>query len=122
MDRNRIKIAIADDNPRIRQTLFDILTEKGYSAKTVKNGYELLSHIKKEYPNIVILDLVMPEKDGAAIFTTIKSISPGTKIIIYTGYHKYENSAFAKTADRFMLKDDNPEGLLRAVEELAEIE
>lgn len=119
MQKKKIKILIADDNPNIRQTLTDILTEKGYSIETVKDGYELLAYIKERSPNIIILDLVMPTKSGTEVFTSIKNISPYTRIIIYTSFQKYEHSMYAEVADKWLLKSDNPEKLLETIEELS---
>lgn len=115
---NKKLIVIADDNPDICYTLKDILTEKGYLVETVKNGYELLAYLKEKSVQILILDLMMPEKDGIEIFNPVKCISPKTKIIIYTGFQRYEDSVCAKMADRFLLKGDNPEKLLQVIAEL----
>ncbi|MBI4971672.1 MAG: response regulator [Candidatus Omnitrophica bacterium] len=116
--RKKVKIVIADDNPGIRQTLRDILTEKEYQVDTVENGYELIAYLRENNPKIVILDMMMPEKDGTEVFNTIRSIQSGIKIIIYTGFQRYENSVYAHSAEKFLLKDENPEKLLRAIEEL----
>lgn len=118
MLKNKIKVLIADDNPGIRSTLKDILTDKEYAVSTVKNGYELLSSLKGEPPRVIILDLIMPEKSGIEVLSAIKSVLPGTKIIIYTGFKKYQNSIYAGMADRFLLKGENPENLLKAISEL----
>ena len=109
---------IADDNQRICQTLVDILTQKGYLVETVKNGYELLIYLKVHTPQILILDLMMPEKDGVEILDTVKGSSPEVKIIIYTGFRRYEHSLYAREADRFLVKSDDPEKLLQAIEEM----
>jgi len=117
--KKEISIVIADDNEGIRQTLKDILSEKGYLVETANNGYELYHYLKKKSPDIIILDLMMPEKDGIEILFSIKTISPGSKIIIYTGFQRYENSIYAQTADRFILKGQTPEDLLKAIDELS---
>jgi len=114
-----VSIVIADDNAGIRQTLKDILSEKGYFVETVNNGYELYNYLKKKSADIVILDLMMPEKDGIEVLFSIKTISPGSKIIIYTGFQRYENSIYAQTADRFLLKGNTLEDLLKAIVELS---
>lgn len=116
----KVEIVIADDNPNICQTLTDILVEEGYRVHAVRNGYELLSYLKSSgrTPEVIILDLIMPEKDGLDIFDSIKSIAPDVRIVIYTGYQKYEKSIYAKTADRFLLKDSPPKKLLEALKEL----
>ncbi len=116
------KIVIADDNATIRSTLKDILTEKDFLVETVMDGYELLLYLKEKPADIVILDLVMPEKGGLEILSTIKSIAPKTKIIIYTGYKKYESSVYARCADDFLLKGGNPEKLLDVIFNLSEKE
>lgn len=117
--QKKIKVLIADDDPNIRMTLKDILAEKGFIAETANNGYELLASLKKKLPNIIILDLMMPEKDGIEVISTIKSISTDIKIIIYTGFRKYEKSTYAHLADIFLLKATGPEKLLQAIIDLS---
>ncbi|GEM_PF-611873 len=116
--RKKVRIVIADDNPDIRQTLKDILTEKEYQVDTVNNGYELIAYLRENNPKILILDMMMPEKDGTEVFNTIRSIQSNIKIIIYTGFQRFENSMYAQNAEKFLLKDENPEKLLQAIEEL----
>ncbi len=114
----KIKVLIADDDPNICMTLKDILSEKGFIAETANNGYELLANLKRKLPNIIILDLMMPEKDGIEVISTIKSIGSDIKIIIYTGFKKYEKSTYARLADKFLLKATGPEKLLQTIIEL----
>lgn len=116
--QNKIKIVIADDNPVIRKTLEDVLTEKEYQVETVKDGYELLDYLKTNSPHIIILDLMMPLKDGLEILSAVKNISPYTRIIIYTGFQKYKDSPFARIADKFLLKNEGMEKLLQTLEEI----
>ncbi len=113
-------ILIADDNANFCQTLKDILLEKGgYKIDTVDDGYKTLMYLRKNSPNVLILDLMMPFKDGLTIFSAIKNVAPKTKIIIYTAFKKYEDSAQAKSADRFLLKGGSLNELLEAIDELA---
>ena len=116
--KNKIKIVIADDNPNIRHTLADILTSKGYLVDTVSDGYELIDYLKENSSDILILDLIMPNKDGIEILSTVKNISSDTKIIIYTAFQRYEHSVYANKVDKFLLKTDKPEKLLQAIEKL----
>ncbi len=73
--QNKSSIIIADDNQGICENLIDIFSEKGYFVEAVNNGYELLSYLKKKSSDIIILDLMMPEKDGIEILSAIKTIS-----------------------------------------------
>lgn len=114
----KAQIVIADDNENIRHTLKDILVEHSYGVDTVRDGFELLSYLKKSEPDIVILDLMMPEKNGIEVFDCLKYIRPKTKIIIYTAYHKYKSSPYAHLANKFVLKNSPTQELLEAIEAL----
>jgi len=116
--KNTAKIVIADDNKEMCELLTDILTEGGHEVEAVYNGYELLSYLETNSPSIIILDLMMPEKDGLSILDTIKQVSPYARIIIYTGYQEYENSVYARVADRFLVKGESLDKLIGAVSEL----
>ena len=111
-------ILIADDNSDIRQILKDILVREGYLVELAKDGLEALTCVKEKSIDLLILDLIMPDRSGMEIFTSIKSISPRTKIIIYTGFPHYENSVYAKYADKFILKGSDIKKLLQAIEEI----
>ncbi|MFH1753757.1 MAG: response regulator [Candidatus Omnitrophota bacterium] len=114
----KLKIAIADDNPAMRQELKEMLTAEGYSVKTFNDGYEVLAYLKNASPHILILDLVMPNKGGTDIISAIKSISPGTKIIIYTGFKEYEHLMDINFIDKFILKAGDPKELLKALKDM----
>lgn len=114
----KARIVIADDNANIRLTLTDILTEHSYVVDAVKNGYELIAYLKKSEPDIIILDLMMPEKDGIEVFDCLKCLRPEIKIIIYTAFHRYSESQYARLASKFVLKDSPSQDLLKAIEEL----
>jgi len=114
-----IKILIADDNSSIREGLKDILSEKDYLTETASNGYELLENIRKQKPHIIILDLMMPEKDGVEILPAIKCVVPDVKIIIYTAFSRYENSVYVEMADKFLLKTDSPEDIIKVIDGFA---
>jgi len=113
------KIVIADDNRGICDLVSDLLEKRGYDVDAVYDGYELLSYLENNSPVVIILDLMMPEKDGFSIFNTIRQISPYSRIIIYTGYGEHQDSVYARAADRFLVKGKSMEELVNAVEELS---
>lgn len=114
----KIKIVVADDNPGIRQTFSDLLAEEGYQVETVSNGYQLLDYLRDNSADLVILDLMMPEKDGLETISALRSIAPEIKVIVYTAFGRYENSLYAREADRFLLKTDSPDIVLASIREL----
>ena len=115
---HRAKIVIADDNPDIRELISEILNSTGFAAESVKNGYELLSYLETNNPSVIVLDLMMPDKDGLSIIDTIKQVSPYSRIVIYTGHQEYENSVYARAADGFLVKGQNVEKLVNMIQNL----
>lgn len=113
------KMVIADDNLEVCELLGEIFGGLGYAVDAVHTGYELISYLDKNNPAVIILDLMMPEKSGISILSSIKEISPFSRIIIYTGHHEFEKSVYARTADRFILKGVKINSLIDAVKELS---
>ncbi|MBD3427014.1 MAG: response regulator [Candidatus Omnitrophica bacterium] len=113
------RVVIADDNREMCELVADILEDKGYQVDSVYNGYELLAYLETNNPSIIILDLMMPDKDGLSILNTLKQVSPYSRIIIYTGYQEYEKSVYARTADRFLVKGGSIEELINAVSDFS---
>jgi DNA-binding response OmpR family regulator len=67
------KILIADDNEHIRESLASILEDEGYAMWTAKDGAEALRKVREVAPDILILDITMPEMSGYEVCQTIKS-------------------------------------------------
>jgi putative two-component system response regulator len=76
----KTKILIADDVPANRHILAQFLKEMGYSVIETENGREALNTVMSEKPDIVLLDIAMPEMDGIEVCRIIKT-NPLTKII-----------------------------------------
>jgi CheY-like chemotaxis protein len=112
------KVVIADDNKGICDVVKSILEDEGYEVDMVHNGYELLAYLENNNPSIIILDLMMPAKNGLSVLSTVKQICPYSRIVIYTGYQEYENSVYARTADRFLVKGESMEDLVKTIGEL----
>ncbi|HNX90505.1 MAG TPA: response regulator [Candidatus Omnitrophota bacterium] len=118
-NNNLGKIILADDNEDICDLVEDALMRAGYTVESVSNGFSLITYLKENQDvDAVILDLVMPEKGGESVFDTIRSISPISKIIIYTGYSRYRYSAMGKNADAFIEKTEGIDKIIQTLKEL----
>jgi threonine synthase len=72
------RIAIADDNPEVRRLIRRILQAQGnYQLYEASNGREAVELVRKEHPNLLILDLMMPEMDGFTVMEELRK-SPDT--------------------------------------------
>ncbi|RKY40975.1 MAG: hypothetical protein DRP85_07460 [Candidatus Makaraimicrobium thalassicum] len=121
MSEDQKRIVVAEDSPELCDVLKDILEGEGYRVDFVHDGFSLVSYLKENQDiDAIILDLVMPKKDGISVFDTVRSISPASRIIIYTGHTDYRHSVFARKADAFINKTDSAEKLLGALREVLE--
>jgi len=77
------KILVVDDNPELRTLLKSYLTQEGFAIVTASNGQEALFVARQEKPDLVILDLMMPEMDGYEFMRTF-SREAQTPIIVLT--------------------------------------
>lgn len=69
---NRANILVVDDTPENLRLLAGILSEKGYLVRPVPNGKLALSAAEKMLPDIVLLDIMMPEMDGYEVCQRLK--------------------------------------------------
>ena len=123
---NKIKVLIADDHAVVRMGLASLLgTSK--SIEVVGEAFDGEDTIRKALklkPDVVVMDLVMPRKDGIAATTEIKEKLPETKVLILTTFSSSEN--IAKTlkagATGAVLKSSSNDELIGAVLEVAKDE
>ena len=85
---NKIKIAFADDHEMIRESMIELLKRKLDIDVVVsaKDGKELIAGVYEHKPDLVILDIHMPKKDGVEVAQILKSKMPDLKILIWTTY------------------------------------
>ncbi|MBN8666715.1 MAG: response regulator [Chitinophagales bacterium] len=67
------KILVVDDDPYILMSLEFLLKKNGFDVMVARNGTEALDLVEKQVPQIVLLDIMMPDVDGYAICKHIKS-------------------------------------------------
>ncbi len=121
MANEQKRIVIADDNRELCILMKTILEEEGYGVDFVHDGFALIAYLKETQDiDVIILDLIMPERGGISILNTIRSVSPVSKIIIYTGYTSYRHSVFAREADAFISKGEGAEKIIKTIQSLLE--
>ena len=83
--KDRAEVLIIDDDPKARSTLSDILRLKGYRVLTAGSGAEALAQSGGS-PDVVLLDLRLPDIPGIEVLKRVKAASPSTEVIILTGH------------------------------------
>ena len=117
-----IKILIADDQELIRQSLMIILNSESNFEVTdaVANGVEVIRSVRKERPDVILMDIRMPEMDGVVCTQIIKENYPDIKIIILTTFDddEYVFNALKYGASGYLLKGISMKELTEAVQKV----
>ncbi|MBC8412095.1 response regulator, partial [bacterium] len=67
-----------------------VIEKEGYETFIASGGREGMEIFAREDPDLVITDLMMPDMDGMEVMHLVKKASPGTEVILITGYGEYE--------------------------------
>jgi len=79
-------ILVADDDAAIRSLLRQVLQEDGYLVHEAATGIEVVEKVKEESPDLVIMDVRMPELDGIEALSRVKATNPRTAVLIMTAF------------------------------------
>ena len=115
-----IKVLIADDQELIRQSLQIVLDSREELQVTdaVANGQEVVGSVRRERPDVILMDIRMPKMDGVQCTKIIKDLCPDVKIIILTTFDddEYVHNALKYGASGYLLKGVSMDGLVEAIE------
>lgn len=118
-----IKVLLADDQELIRQSPSFVMSKQEdiEMVGTAANGCEALELVEEKQPDVVLLDIRMPEMDGVECTRRIKQEFPGIKVIILTTFDDddYVFDALRYGASGYLLKGVSVDGLTNAVREAA---
>ena len=117
------RILVIDDEPHILLMVKKMLERAGYEIDLASNGSEGLRLFSKLKPDLVITDIIMPEKEGLETIREMKRISSDLKIIAMSGGGKISADNYLETArifgaSRLIEKPFSQKQLLTYVEEL----
>lgn len=102
-----MRVLIADDAPDIRLLLRMYLTDSRFEVVgEAGDGVQAVRLVEEHRPDAVILDLAMPEMDGLEAIPLIKKASPGTKIVVLSGFDagQMADKAIGLGADCYLQK------------------
>ncbi len=108
MDEKKTTIMVVDDNPDIINIVKTILEGKGYHVVGALSGQELLTHLENQKPDLIILDIMMPQMDGLEVLTRLKGATETSSIpvILLTAKVQYEDvlGGYKLGADYYITK------------------
>ena len=110
-------VLVVDDEERIRSSLRGILTDEGFRVLETGDAPGVMAIIAREHPDVVLLDVWMPELDGIELLRRIKTEQPTTHVIMISGHANIQNAVAATRlgAADFIEKPFSVAGLLASI-------
>ncbi len=117
------RILIIEDDAEVRDLLDRVIRREGHDVVSAQNGREGISIFRKQAIDLVITDIIMPDKDGIETFLDLRRENPNLKVIAISGggcskSDNYLNSAKLLGVDKALKKPFSPEEFLHEVNEL----
>jgi len=112
------RIAILDDSPTVRQLLTSLLEEAGHEVQACESWPELEQALRQSQPDLVLLDVEMPDIVGDHIGYAIKRAHPELLVVYLSDHDESTLRAMRERTgtDGFIRKSSDPERLLRDIE------
>ena len=116
------KILIVEDDPLAVKIMMECLRDQSYEIDTVDTAYEAFEYIKTDKPDLVLLDLRLPDMEGIDIIRKMNRISPAIDIIVVTGQTSAEVAmeAMQEGARNYLVKPIQKQRLLITVQTVFE--
>ena len=123
-DTSFIRVLLADDHAVVRAGIRQFLEHSGRIQVVAEadNGQKACALIEKHCPDVVVLDIQMPEKSGIEVTTWIREHYPAMGVLILTAYddEPYVRAVLRAGANGYVMKTSTPEVIAHAVEEIYE--
>jgi DNA-binding NtrC family response regulator len=111
MMTKKARILVVDDDPRVRESLNDLLMEDGYHVGLAANGEEAIAIAKEKIWDLIMLDLKMPGMDGIDTLKELKKVIPEAEILMMTAYATVNTAvqAMKEGAFDYLVKPFDPD-------------
>ena len=113
----QFRVLVVDDEQRILNFLSSKLRVSGYEVLTASNGFEALEQVQAQEPDLVVLDVLMPRKDGFETLKELRTFSPVPVIILSAkGTNADKVKGLSLGADDYLAKPFSPDELVARIE------
>ena len=110
-------VLVADDDELLREALEELLAEADYSVVTARDGADAFDRIMASRPDVILLDMMMPDVDGIAVLERMgkECPTPRPPVIAYSGFEDFKDLALSRGAAAFLQKPFESRCLLETV-------
>ena len=122
MPNSLATLLIVDDEPAVRTSISQVLTEVGYRVRSVEDGFAALREIRNEVPELLLSDLNMPGMSGFELLSVVRRRFPSIRTIAMSGAFSGDEVPSGVAADKFYQKGSSIVALLRIMETLPQAE
>jgi len=109
-------ILFVDDDEKQREQYRIRLERQGYRVRAVSGADAAMDALREERPDVVVLDIAMPERDGLSALQELLDADPGLPVVIHTAYPAYRDNFLAWAAEAYVVKSQDMAPLLEALE------
>ncbi len=111
-------ILVVEDDRNQRLLLQEELAGDGHAVLCAANGQDALAAVGQTMPDLVIMDIAMPEMDGLELLGRLLAVNHQLPVIIHTAYASYKDNFMSWAADAYVVKSADLSELKRTVREL----
>lgn len=118
----KLKVLVADDEPALRKLLKTNMELEGYETLEAANGAEVLESVKRDNPDIILLDIMMPVMDGWEVLTELAANPEYSQKVILVSAKASDDAqlqGWELGADEYITKPFDLDSLLERVREVA---
>ena len=112
------KILVADDEEGIRILYKEELEEEGYEVKVAANGKEALALLDNFIPDLIILDIKMPDINGIDLLQQIRTMFRDLPVILSSAYPEYQQNLATWSSNAYVVKSSNLANLKAVVKKI----
>jgi YesN/AraC family two-component response regulator len=118
--KRTIKVLIADDEVEFASTLMTRLQLRNFSVESVNSGKAALEAVARDQPDVMLLDLKMPDLDGLEVLARIRQDYPELKVFILTGHGSFEagKEGMKLGANDYIMKPVDLNRLIKKMEDI----
>lgn len=109
------RVLVVDDDEPIARMMAEFLGEHGFEADWAGGGRAALVKVKAEAPDVIVLDLRMPDMDGRALLGAVRALGLGPRVVLFSADREVADAARELACEAFVEKPFAPESLLAAV-------
>jgi two-component system OmpR family response regulator len=116
MQHDPLSVLIVDDDEATRRMIADALVAEGYTVRAAASGPEAIRSVRRQRPDLILLDVNMPGVDGWQVLAELRAAGPQTPVVVMTAGYLAQDRALSSGAQGYLGKPFEVQDLVEAVQ------